>query len=216
MNYDSYCTTMKTDFLYGMEPSGKWEVPKILKSNAKPESLISFDKAISSRNTSGWVHFFINDAKFARLIRNPWRYLPILGRFDGVISPDFSVFWGYPLYRQLQSIGRSREVGAWLQRNGIPVIPCVRWGKENTYNFAFDGIEQYGTIAIGTAGAMRERKSREVFEAGFMPMLKALMPRRIVVYGSRKSKVFSLAEDRGIEIVQFDTDTAKAFSKRCV
>lgn len=94
------------------------------------------------------------------------------------------------------------------------MIPCVRWGKENTYGFAFDGIEPKGTIAVGTAGAMRERETREVFEAGFEAMLDAVEPKRIVVYGSRKSPVFASAEERGIEIVQFDTDTAKVFAKR--
>lgn len=94
------------------------------------------------------------------------------------------------------------------------MIPCVRWGKENTYSFAFDGIEPGGTIAVGTAGAMREKKSRAVFEVGFETMLDALSPRRIVVYGSRRSPVFVSAEERGVEIMQFDTDTAKAYAKR--
>ena len=61
---------------------------------------------------------------------------------------------------------------------------------------------------------MREKEAREVFEAGFGPMLDVVAPRRIVVYGSRNSAVFEEAEKRGVEIVQFDTETAKAFKKR--
>lgn len=102
-------------------------------------------------------------------------------------------------------------VGAWLQRNGISVIPCVRWGKRETYNFAFDGIEPGGTIAVGTVGAMREKDARKVFEDGFRPMLNVIAPSRIIVYGSRNSPAFKEAEDLGVEIVQFDTETAKAF-----
>ena len=215
MNYDSYRSAMRTDLIEGMQPSGEWELATIYRSNSKPDRLIPFDKAISSSETDGWVHFFIHDSRFVRLFRNPWRYLPILARFNGVITPDCSVFWNYPKYRQLQSIALSREIGAWLQRNGIPVIPCVRWGKQDTYAFAFDSIVPGGTIAVGTAGAMREKEAREVFEAGFTPMLDAINPRRIVVYGSRKSTVFEDAEARGIEILQFDTATANAFSKRC-
>lgn len=214
MNYDSYRTVMRPDLLDGMEPSGKWELATIRRTNAKPDILIPFDKAVSSKESIGWIHFFIHDSQFIRLLRNPWRYLPILARFDGAISPDCSVFWGYPLYRQLQSIARSREIGAWLQRNGVSVIPCVRWGKEDTYGFAFDGIEPGGTVAVGTAGAMRDKETRRVFEAGFGPMLEALAPKRIVVYGSRRSAVFADAEECEIEILQFDTDTAKMFSKR--
>ncbi|WP_085831185.1 DUF4417 domain-containing protein [Collinsella vaginalis] len=85
---------------------------------------------------------------------------------------------------------------------------------KETFSFAFDGIEPGGTIAVGTAGAMRDKDARKVFESGFEPMLSALTPKRIVVYGSAKSPVFALAKERGIEIVQYDTDTAKAFSKK--
>lgn len=60
---------------------------------------------------------------------------------------------------------------------------------------------------------MREKEAREVFEKGFHPMLECLQPKRIVVYGSRKSQVFELAELRGIEIIQFDTEIAKTFAK---
>lgn len=214
MNYDSYRTVMKTDLINGIEPSGKWELATIHRSNSKPERLIPFDKAISTKDRSGWVHFFIHDIQFARLLKNPWRYLPILAKFDGVISPDCSVFWNYPLYRQLQSIGQSREIGAWLQRNGISVIPCVRWGKQDTFDFAFDGIEPGGTIAIGTVGAMRDKEARKVFEAGFVPMLESVKPKRIVVYGSKNSSVFLGVEKQGIEIIQFESETAMAFSKR--
>lgn len=60
---------------------------------------------------------------------------------------------------------------------------------------------------------MREKEAREVFEKGFHPMLERLQPKRIVVYGSRKSQVFELAEHSGIEVIQFDTETSKAFAK---
>ena len=196
------------------EALGEWEMATIFKSNAKPSCLIPFDKAMSAKDKSGWVHGFIHDGGFVRLFRNPWRYLPILAQFDGVIAPDCSVFWSYPLYRQLQSICQSREIGGWLQRNGIPVIPCVRWDKDNTYGFAFDGIEPGGTIAVGTVGAMRDKEARKVFEDGFAPMLEAARPTRIVVYGSRRSSVFDSAENDGIEIAAFESATAAVFSKR--
>lgn len=47
-------------------------------------------------------------------------------------------------------------------------------------------------------------------------MLKTLKPRRIVVYGSRKSTVFTQAEENGVEILHFDTDTAKFFLRKRV
>lgn len=214
MRYDTYRGVFNTDILDGNTPSGDMELPTIFRANQVPNRLISFDKAIGSDDADQWVHFFIHDYQFMRIIRDPWRYLPILQRFNGVISPDFSIFWDYPLYLQLQSVARSREIGAWLQRNGIPVIPCVRWGKEETYQFAFDGIESGGVIAVGTAGCMREKKSRKVFEKGFLAMLDVLKPETIVIYGSARNEVFAEAETRGIKVKAFQTSTSKEFERR--
>lgn len=213
MRYDTYRGVFNTDIIEGNTPSGSMELPIIMRCDALPNRLISFDKAVRSSDVDQWVHFFIHDYQFTRIIKDPWRYLPILQRFEGVISPDFSIFWNYPLYLQLQSVARSREIGSWLQRNGVPVIPCVRWGKEKTYEFAFDGIEPGGTIAVGTAGCMREKESRAVFEEGFPVMLGTLRPRRIIVYGSARSTVFSEAEKKGIEIMPFQTSTSLVFER---
>lgn len=141
-------------------------------------------------------------------------YYSILADYQGVISPDFSVFWNYPLFIQFESVCRSRVIGSWLQQNGVPVIPCVRWGKKDTFGFAFEGIESGGTVAVGTAGCMREKEIRQVFEEGFPIMLERISPRRVVVYGSRRSPVFNEAEQVGIEIVSFDTNTASVFAKK--
>ena len=62
---------------------------------------------------------------------------------------------------------------------------------------------------------MGDEETRLVFEQGFEPMLEVIQPKRITVYGSRKSYVFTKAEAQGIEIVAFESDTSKAFSKRC-
>lgn len=93
LNYESYRTSMRSDFIEGMKPAGQWEFPTIYRTNACPSSLIPFDKAVPSKDHSGWVHFFIHDSRFTQLLNNPWRYLPILAKFDGALSPDYSVFW---------------------------------------------------------------------------------------------------------------------------
>jgi len=60
---------------------------------------------------------------------------------------------------------------------------------------------------------MRENEPRAVFESGFDSMLESLAPKRIVVYGSRRSPKFAAAEHKGIEVLQFDTNTANIFAK---
>ena len=162
MNYETYGGVFNVDLNAGAIPAGKYGIPTILRTGSVPNQLIPFDKAVSSEDHDQWVHFFIHDYQFIRIWRNPWRYLPILAEYNGIISPDFSVFWNYPLYMQLESVCRSREIGAWLQRNGLEVIPCLRWGKPDTYEFAFDGVQPNGTVAVGTLGCVRDRDAQGV------------------------------------------------------
>ena len=70
------------------EFDGTLEIPCIYSGNFKPQKLISFSKCISAREYDSWVHFYEDDAAFERLWKNPGKYLPILSRFEGVISPD--------------------------------------------------------------------------------------------------------------------------------
>ena len=48
MNYETYRTVIHTDLLTGMIPSGEWDIPSILPTNACPKMLIPFDKAMSA------------------------------------------------------------------------------------------------------------------------------------------------------------------------
>lgn len=214
MKFDTYRGVFNADLLVGAVPSGELGLPTMFRTQAVPNRLVSFDKCMRAQDTDRWVHFFIHDYQFARIWRNPWKYLPTLACYNGVIAPDFSVFWELPLYIQIQSIGRSRQFASWLRQNGLNVIPCIRWGKEETYPYAFGGVESGGTVAVGTAGCMREKQSRRVFECGFGPMLEAVKPARVVVYGSARSGVFRKAEEHGIEIIAFESDTAQTFAKR--
>lgn len=50
MNYSSYRTAMQSDFLEGMQPSGEWEMATIFKTNARPKSLIPFDRAVTAKS----------------------------------------------------------------------------------------------------------------------------------------------------------------------
>lgn len=214
MNYDTYRGVFNADIISCCVSGGELELPLLNRVNALPNRLISFDKAINEKDTDQWVHFFIHDYQFERIWRNPWRYLPVLSRFNGVIAPDFSVFWELPLYIQVQSIGKSRQICSWLRECGITVIPCIRWAKEETYKYAFSGVESGGTIAVGTAGCMREKEPRQVFEDGFKEMIITVKPRRIIVYGPTLSSVFAEAKKAGIEVVSFASSTTLAFEKR--
>ena len=128
---------------------GNLEMPCIKSTDAIPNKLTVFSKAIRSKDFNSFVHFFEDDVEFERIWNAPNRYLPILRKFDGVITPDFSIYRDMPLVMQEWNTYRNRAIGHWLQENGITVIPNIRFSDERSYAFCCDGISKGGTIAVG-------------------------------------------------------------------
>lgn len=186
--------------------AGIFEFPIIQPEYGKPNRLISFSKAVSTRDYDQWVHFYEDDYEFERIWRNPKRYLHILERFNGVILPDFSVYRDMPFVMQLWNIYRSRAIGFWLQVNGIKVIVNVRYGDRRTYLFCCDGAPTDCVIAVGSNGSLSNKEDRKFFSEGLKVAVKRLKPRVIVVYGSAPADVFDVYRNSGIEILAFETD----------
>ena len=153
---------------------GYIELPKIKTSNYIPRRLVPFSKAVSRswQDFDCWVMFYEYDVKFERLWNNPKKYLEKLKRFEGVISPDFSIYRNMPLVMQQWNTYRSRALAVWLGHNGIEVIPNVRFNDERTYNFCFDGIEKNKTVSVSTHGCIRSRVDRDYFKKDLQSLLK--------------------------------------------
>lgn len=161
------------------EYAGEFELPKVHTSALLPKELLPFSKAVSKSNRKFEPHvmFYEHDREFERLWHNPRQYLERLRRFPGVISPDFSLYRNMPLAMQLWNTYRGRALATWLQGEGIPVIPNVRWGDERTYAFAFDGIEEGKPVSVGTYGCIQHREDRAYFKKGLCELVRlALAP----------------------------------------
>ena len=105
---------------------GFFEFPCIEPTWEIPNRLITYSKALYSKDYDQWVHFFEDDYLFEQLWWKPKDFLPILKLYRGVILPDFSLYRDMPFVMQLWNIYRSRAIGVWLQKNGVKVIPNVR------------------------------------------------------------------------------------------
>ncbi len=105
------------------EYDGYFEFPKLKTSDALPEKVITFSKAMSKtwQDFDFWVVFYEHDEKFERFWNNPKQYLDKLKKFKGVISPDFSLYRNMPLCMQIWNTYRSRALAAWLQNNRVEV-----------------------------------------------------------------------------------------------
>lgn len=192
---------------------GDDEIPCITTSNFIPKKVVPFSKAISSKKYDSWIHFYEEDCRFEKLWKTPQKYLPIIRRFMGVISPDYSLYYDMPLCMQIWNTYRGKSLGHWLQENGIEVIPNVRWGDERTFEIACSGVESCKTIAVGTHGCIKTAESKKMFIAGFDYVINRLKPKTVIVYGRMPDKIFCLAKMYGVKLIQFESEFALSHKK---
>lgn len=184
---------------------GSLEIPCLKAEFGKPKKLIAFSKAIRSTDYDAWVHFYEDDVAFERLWNKPKTYLPILKKFKGVISPDYSVYRDMPLVMQQWNIYRGRAIAHWLQENDVSVIPNIRFGDERTFELSCIGIKKHSVISVGSHGCIKLLNERRYFEDGLNYVVDTLEPTSIVVYGATPDYIFAKYKAMGIEILQFDS-----------
>lgn len=163
--------------------SEKWQMPILKKCNHIPKDLISFNYAKSSTEFDKGIHFYIDDYQFERIWNAPHDYMDILSQYDCVLTPDFSLYTEMPLHMQMWNVFRSKMIGQIMQDYGINVIPTLQWCREDSFDFAFDGIEPGGTVSVSTIGVKREEEASKLWFAGMNEAIKVLKPKNIVIYG---------------------------------
>ena len=185
---------------------GRLEIPIIRPQDEIPNKLILFSKILGCKDYNQWVCFYEDDASFERIWNRPERYLPILSKFKGVITPDFSLYRDMPLVMQQWNIYRSRAIGHWLQENGVRVIPNIRWGDARTYNTCCLGVSKNSIIAVGSHGCIKLLDERHHFAKGLDYVINRLQPKAIVVYGTAPDSIFGQYKDSGIVIRQISSE----------
>ena len=191
----------KSEIVKDAHFSSVYEFPILEKTDFKPTEAIPFHMANRTKNDNQWLHFYIHDYQFERVWNDPKKYLPLFSKFQGVITPDFSLYREMPLVMQMWNTYRNRALAYWLQKNGIHTIPNVRWGDERTYAFAFEGLMQGGTYSVCTNGCIQNKLDRYFFKKGLEKMVEVLKPDTIVNYSYMSKDIFSSCKEQGIEII---------------
>ena len=161
-----------------------------LNNTSIPKSLIPFTKAKTCPNYRQYVHFYMHDREFSRVLTATKRYLNLLKQYDGVITPDCSMIINQSACLQQTSTYFNRAVGLFLQKNGIPVIPNVRWSDESSFDYCFLGIPPKTMVCISTHGCIHTREQRKMFRRGIGALLNALRPPTILVHGHMPPDIF--------------------------
>lgn len=192
----------KSELVRGARFSPVYEFPFLEPVDFKPNQALPFEKAYKTTNSSYWVHFYTHDRHFECVWNRPGRYLSVFQRFGGVITPDFSLYREMPLAMQIWNTYRNRAIAFWLQREGVPIVPNVRWGDERTYEFAFEGLPVGGTVAVSAHGTLQKKEDREYFKKGLGYMVERLRPQTVIAYSRTPDDIFAEHKQHGLEIIE--------------
>ena len=166
-------------------PEGRWDFPAIRKQNLDLSNveLISYSdiSARDIKNLYKGVHFFVDDWRFETLYDKPERSFDTLSKYRFVLTPDYSLYSEMPMWRQIESIGKARWVGANWQRKGLTVVPTVSWARTRSFDFCFEGIERHCIVAVGMIGC---KSNRRAFMQGYNEMLRRIEPEAVICFGT--------------------------------
>ena len=169
------------------EGVGKYDIPQLEPVYELPEikEWIGFNYVLSDDEPEGKaVHFFIDDYQFMRLWNNPEAYVEKLKRYVCVTAPDFSPYGDMPMATQIFNHYRKHWVGAYLQANGVTVIPTVRASTdERCFEWYLDGEPSNSIVCISSMWTSKEHL-REYFMKEYNTMMDTLHPSKVFVYGN--------------------------------
>ena len=164
---------------------GKWGFPIIKKQEIDLQNIeliaCSDVSKHDENNLYKGVHFFVDDFRFDSIYKNPNKSLEKYSKYKFLITPDYSLYAEMNIWRQIESVGKSRWVGAKWQSAGMLVIPTISWALTRSFEFCFDGIEHNCVVAIGMIGCKNNKKA---FLRGYYQMLNAIDPQAIICFGT--------------------------------
>ncbi|MCR5149378.1 MAG: DUF4417 domain-containing protein [Eubacterium sp.] len=134
-----------------------------------------------TNNLHKGIHHFVDDVRFEALYNKPEKCIDKYRKYRFVLTPDFSLYSEMDLWRQIESVGKNRWVGAYWQGKGLNVIPTISWSNASSFSFCFDGVEKHSVVAIGMIGCKR---SRVAFMKGYNAMLERIEPEAIICLGN--------------------------------
>ena len=165
---------------------GRFGMPMLEKQDVTaPETLIGFNYVAGAKKQSRncGVHFFIDDYQFSRVWNQPERYVVPLGRFQCVLTPDFSTYMDMPEAMKIWNVFRSRLIGAYWQACGLKVIPTLQWAGSESFSYCFSGIPSNSTVAVSTVGCHNDPTAELYWRLGMGYAIDRLAPERILLYG---------------------------------
>lgn len=178
-----------------------------------PKDIIPFSKAKKCANKRQYVHFYMHDREFSRVLTSTTKYLDLLKQYDGVITPDCSLMVGQSACLQQANTYMNRAVGFYLQKNGIPVIPNIRWSDESSFDYCFLGVPLGSIVCVSTHGCITTKDERHMFKIGLGAMLETIQPKIVLVHGYMPDEIFGCYFKRA-EFYRYASQFERTHTKR--
>lgn len=183
---------------------GNPRVSKATLPTDTPARVIGFNEARTCAHPGRvGVHFFLDDYQFERVWRAPGKYVNLLRSFPVVLGPDFSVYTDYPEPLQRWNHYRNQLLTAWLQTQGVCIIPTAGWSDPASFAWCFDGMPEGGAVAVSTVGCLIHKQATAAFMAGFDEMLRRLSPEVVIVYGKVTPEIETTAATYNARVVRY-------------
>lgn len=183
----------KFNLIEGAELTGKYGFPKLRRSDYVPKKIAPFNFAKTLKETEDvCLHFFVDDFQFERIWNYPNRYIDLLKKYEGVITPDFSMLDKMSLAQRIWNCYRNRALAFWMQKNGINIVPTVEWAYYSELDWCLDGIPKNSSIAIGSYGCLKSSEKRYGLLKGIERIVRALEPSTVICYGSEIKSAYGL------------------------
>lgn len=167
---------------------GQFDIPVIQPVDVMPniDNWLEFEKAKKLRNKpkKTGVHFFEYDFKFECVWNFPDRYADVLSAYDAIITPDFSYYVDFPKALRIYNKYRMHWITAYWQEKGLTVIPLIRLGLEEDWDWCFDGYPIGSIVAVSAVGCGKSPTARAEGERAYQEMLNRLQPKEILVYAN--------------------------------
>lgn len=149
-----------------------------------PVRLQPFNVAYATEDYNCTVHFFIDDLLFIRVLRNPEKYLDFFKKCHSVIGTDLSQYSDMSAEDRYYSAYINRAISAYLQQNGVRLIPNVTWSLPDSYYYSWSSMPCHSVIAINCKGVMQHDASMYLWMKGYTAACTTLHPSLIVRYGT--------------------------------
>ncbi len=129
------------------------------------------------------VHFYLYDRQLEPLYSKPRKYIPKLGKYYAVRTPDFSRYDERDRFGIINATYKNRYLGALWSLYGRNVIPTIGWTNPDSFDVCFEGVEQGSIVSISTLGVHSDQSSIQEFLCGYKARREKISPSSIICLG---------------------------------